>query len=357
VTALALRDVRKSFGDQAVLTGIDLEVASGSFTALLGASGSGKTTLLRLIAGFERLDQGEILLDGEIVEDAKVHLAPEHRHLGVVPQDGALFPHLTIKANIEFGLSRRRRRTSNVRDLLTLVGLTGLDRRYPHELSGGERQRAALARALAVEPRLVVLDEPFSSLDAGLRQTLRHDVREILQTSGATALLVTHDQDEALSLADTVAVLRDGHIVQHATPTELYQMPHDEALAAFVGDANIIDGTRDGDHARTAFGLIELRAERPDPATSDLRVLVRPEQVRISRDATSGVRAEVLDTSYFGHTSITRLRPLDPCGIDVVIARIDGDAAPVSGARVTLTATGPSTAWPRVAPDLPTRPA
>ena len=354
MTALQLRNVEKSFGDQPVLSGVDLEIERGSFSALLGASGSGKTTLLRLIAGFERLDRGEILLDGEVVEDTTLHRAPERRHLGVVPQDGALFPHLTVRANIEFGLSRRQRRTSNVRDLLLLVGLDGLDRRYPHELSGGERQRAALARALAVQPRLVVLDEPFSSLDAALRQALRHDVRQILRTAGATALLVTHDQDEALSLADSVAVLRDGHIVQHATPTELYQTPCDEELAAFVGEANIIDGTRDGDHARTALGIIQLRTRHTDATADHLRVLLRPEQIQISDDTTSGVTAEVLDTSYFGHTSITRLRPLDPCGMDVIVARVDGGTTPVAGTRVTLTATGPSTAWPNTDLTTPT---
>ena len=214
-------DLHKSFGTHPVLTGLDLNVPAGSFTAILGSSGSGKTTLLRLLAGFDRPDRGVLKIGERVVDGAGVHVQPELRRIGYVPQEGGLFPHLTVAANVGFGLSRTARR-GRVRELLELVGLTDLGRRYPHQLSGGQQQRVALARALAIEPEVVLLDEPFASLDAHLRASVREEVQRILRASATTTLLVTHDQDEALSLSDRVAVLRDGKIAQHATPQELY---------------------------------------------------------------------------------------------------------------------------------------
>jgi iron(III) transport system ATP-binding protein len=345
--------VHKAFGDQPVLTGVDLDVVEGSFTALLGASGSGKTTLLRLIAGFERVDRGEIRISGEVVYDADQHVAPERRRLGYVRQDGALFPHLTVTANVGFGLSRAQRRDGRVEDLLAMVGLAGFGARYPHELSGGEQQRVALARALAIEPTLVVLDEPFSSLDAALRQSLRSEVREILRRAGTTALLVTHDQDEALSLADRVAVPRDGRIVQHGLPADLYEAPVDEELATFLGEATVVDGVREGACARTPLGVLALT--RPPVATTAagtedrralLRVLVRPEQVELAGPAGPGLAGEVRETTYFGPTSLVRVRPATPCGCKVILARVDGVAHFAAGSTVTMTVGGPVIAWP-----------
>ncbi len=215
--------LHKSFGPHPVLAGLDLEVPAGSLTAILGPSGSGKTTLLRVLAGFERPDAGLISIGGSPVDGPGVYVAPERRRIGYVPQEGSLFPHLTVAANVGFGLTARGRRSGTVDAMLTTVGLAGFGRRYPHQLSGGQQQRVALARALAIEPAVVLLDEPFASLDARLRAGVRADVQQIFRRAGTTAVLVTHDQDEALSTADRVAVLRDGKIAQCAPPEALYR--------------------------------------------------------------------------------------------------------------------------------------
>src|SRR5271154_4115000 len=215
---LVVTGVHKSFGPNMVLRGVDLKVPAGAFVAILGPSGSGKTTLLRTIAGFERPDAGSIQVGDDVLDDAGIYVAPEHRHIGYVSQNGSLFPHLTVAANVKFGLPRSRRHSHDVHPLLDVVDLGPLATRFPHQLSGGQQQRVALARALAVEPRIILLDEPFASLDASARIEVRSDVQRILRNVGATAILVTHDQDEALSLADSVAVIRDGRIVQYAPP-------------------------------------------------------------------------------------------------------------------------------------------
>ena len=252
MTRLAATDLHKAFGDQSVLTGIDLTVPEGSLTAILGPSGSGKTTLLRVLAGFERSDRGVITLGDRVVEDGRRYVPPEERGIGYVPQEGALFPHLTVEKNIAFGLSRHERRDGRIARLAEMVGLADFVDRYPHQLSGGQQQRVALARALAIEPEVVLLDEPFSSLDAGLRASVRADVQRVLRHAGTTALLVTHDQDEALSMADYVAVIRHGRIGQTGTPQELYEHPVDPAMAEFLGDANLINGSVDSAVASTA---------------------------------------------------------------------------------------------------------
>src|SRR5580658_8988797 len=206
--------LHKAFGTHPVLTGVDLEVPEGTLTAILGPSGSGKTTLLRLLAGFDRADRGEIVIGGTVVDDDRTHVPPERRCIGYVPQEGSLFPHLTVAANVAFGLPAKQRRAGKPDTLLAAVGLDGLGKRYPHQLSGGQQQRVALARALAIEPAVVLLDEPFASLDAHLRASVRADVHHVLRQAGTTSILVTHDQDEALSMADRVAVLRHGVIAQ-----------------------------------------------------------------------------------------------------------------------------------------------
>jgi len=271
---LAVADLHKRFGSHPVLTGVDLEVPAGSLTAILGPSGSGKTTLLRLLAGFERADSGTIAIGDMVVDDRSTHVAPERRRIGYVPQEGSLFPHLTVAANVGFGLPARERRGGKPDALLESVGLAGLGGRYPHQLSGGQQQRVALARALAIEPAVVLLDEPFASLDAHLRASVRADVQEIFRRSGTTAVLVTHDQDEALSVADRVAVLRDGVIAQCAEPEELYSRPVDADLATFIGDANLLDGMLAAGAVDTILGRLPLPSDSsPDgPAT----VLVRP---------------------------------------------------------------------------------
>jgi iron(III) transport system ATP-binding protein len=229
MAALSITGLTKGFGDHTVLRELDLNVASGQLVAVLGASGSGKTTLLRLLCGFERADGGTIVLDGRTVAAPGLHVPPERRRIGYVAQEGALFPHLSIADNVLFGLPRRERRdTARAVALLAAVGLpASYAGRGPHQISGGEQQRVALARALAPSPSLVLLDEPFSALDAALRAETRQATAAALSAVGATALLVTHDQAEALSMGDQVAVLRGGRLVQVASPRVLYGHPAD----------------------------------------------------------------------------------------------------------------------------------
>jgi iron(III) transport system ATP-binding protein len=240
--AVVVSGVHKSFGTLSVLRGVELEVPQGSFTSILGSSGSGKTTLLRIMAGFERPDSGVIRLGSRVVDDSgHRHVPSEKRRIGYVSQEGALFPHLSVGRNVAFGLARHEGRRDRVRELLELVGLSGLHHRYPHQLSGGQQQRVALARALATEPEIVLLDEPFSSLDASLRASVRADVLRVLRLAGTTSVLVTHDQDEALSMADQVAILRDGVIAQMGTPSEMYRQPQrSPQLAQFIGESNVV---------------------------------------------------------------------------------------------------------------------
>src|SRR5690606_34028059 len=237
MSQLDLRGLTKRFGAVTALAGADLTVPAGTLTAVLGPSGCGKTTLLRCLAGFERLDDGEILVDGRVVAGPGKHTRPERRHVVTVPQEGALFPHLSVRDNVAFGLTRDERRSGRAEEVLGLVGLAGYGDRMPHHLSGGQQQRVAVARALAPRPSVILLDEPFSALDAGLRADLRRDVRAALRADKATGILVTHDQNEALSVADQVAVMRDGRVLQSGPAVEVYRRPVDPWVAAFVGEA------------------------------------------------------------------------------------------------------------------------
>ncbi len=258
---LSCHGVGKSYGARTVLCDVDLFVPPGTLTAILGASGSGKTTLLRVLMGFIEADAGTIAVGGSIVAEAgRVHLAANKRAIGYVAQEGALFPHLSAGENVGFGLPRsQRKRSARIADVLELVGLGhGYAGRRVHELSGGEQRRVALARALAPRPRLVLLDEPFSGLDAGLRVETREAVLSALAQEGTTALLVTHDQAEALSMGREVAVLRDGRLVQRATPTKLYREPVDAHVAGFVGEAILLPGNAAGDQVMCALGELEV---------------------------------------------------------------------------------------------------
>lgn len=305
-------NVAKSYGAHEVLHDVDLVVPTGTITAILGASGSGKTTLLRLIIGFIAPDQGTIAVDGSVVSAAGgLHLAPDKREIGYVAQEGALFPHLTVAKNVAFGLARGERRAgARTSEALDLVGLGSsyADRR-PHELSGGEQRRVALARALAPKPRVVLLDEPFSGLDAHLRSETRTAVTDALAAAGATAVLVTHDQAEALSMGNEVAVLRSGRLAQTAAPTTLYRAPVDLDVARFVGDAIIVPGTARSGVVDCALGRLSV----PDAAAAGkVQVMIRPEQVRlVPRDAENAVPADVLGHSYYGPHSVVQLRLRD----------------------------------------------
>jgi len=277
--ALRTLALTKRFGDVTAVDGVDLDLRRGEFLAVLGPSGCGKTTLLRLVAGFERPDTGGIEIDGRVVAGPGLQLAPEVRRVGMVFQESALFPHLDVAGNIGFGLPRSAR-AARVGELVALVGLAGLQRRLPHELSGGQQQRVALARALAPHPALILLDEPFSSLDATLRTQLRGDVREILRLAGATALFVTHDQGEALEISDRVAVMRAGRIEQVSTPQDLYLRPVNRFVAGFVGEANLLPGEVRHGEVQTLVG--RFRAATGSLADgSRAEVLLRPEQLHM----------------------------------------------------------------------------
>ena len=300
MSLLTLHQLSKAFAGVRAVDGMDLAVGEGEVCALLGPSGCGKTTALRLIAGFERPDAGTVEVGGRVLAGPGVSVAPERRRVGMVFQDYALFPHLDVGHNIAYGLGRGDHR-ARVAELLDLVGLPGLGDRHPHELSGGQQQRVALARALAATPDVVLLDEPFSGLDAALRAQVRQEVRAILLAAQVTALFVTHDQEEALSLADTVAVMRDGRIEQVGTPEEIYGRPATRWVASFLGEADVLPGV-------AGEGYVEFELARvPIDAgfTGAADVLVRPESVSLSlsggRDRIEG---RVVEREFFGHDQL-----------------------------------------------------
>lgn len=344
---LLINGLSKSFGRQSVLQDVGLAVGSGRLTAILGRSGSGKTTLLRVVCGFERVDAGSVAIGGQIVSSRKVMLPPEHRRIGYVAQEGALFPHLTVAENLVFGLPRGERRAHRrAGELLELVGLSAAyERRWPHALSGGEQQRVALARALAPAPRLVLLDEPFSSLDATLRAETRDAVVLALRRAGATALLVTHDQAEALSVGQDVAVLRAGRIVQVASPDRLYQQPIDAELARFVGEAVLLPGHAAAGHGRCALGTIPLRPAAPAGAVD---VMLRPEQLQLVSPRRAPLpEAQVTEVTFHGPTARVRLTLHAEGGAMELVAAVPGHMAPAIGETVGVAVTGEAIAFAR----------
>jgi len=346
MTSLVVSDLVKGFGTKPVLTGVSFRVETGTLTAILGPSGSGKTTLLRVICGFERAEAGRIELDDEVVDDPTRFVPPERRRIGYVPQEGNLFPHLTVAGNVRFGLRRGADSRRRVAELLEMIGLADRARSYPHQLSGGQQQRVALARALAVQPRLVLLDEPFASLDASLRASVRADVARILRGAGATALLVTHDQDEALSMSDSVAVIRDGVIAQFDTPRAIYARPLDADLAHFVGDVNMLPGSFDGDAVTTVLGRLTLRDTPTAPAGTAATVMIRPEQLLLAPGRDRDPQAcEVIDHEFYGHDAIVRLKPLHGTAEPTLVVRVRGGIDWPRGSVTTVTVDGPVVAW------------
>ncbi|TDC27346.1 ABC transporter ATP-binding protein, partial [Kribbella albertanoniae] len=319
------------YGGPPVLDQVSLQVRPGGTTAVLGPSGSGKTTLLRALAGFVRPTQGRIEIDGKLLTDDHVMVAPERRGIGYVRQDGALFPHLDVTGNILFGLPRaERRRATQVGPLLELVGLSpDLARRRPDQLSGGQQQRVALARALAREPAVVLLDEPFSSLDTALRAATREATLTALAERGATTVLVTHDQAEALSFADQVAVIFDGQIAQTGSPAELYAAPQTPQVGSFLGDTMLLAGHADGRVVTCALGILNLA----EPATGEVLVMIRPEQVVLGK--ASGPTAQVVSVAFQGADAVIRLTL--PNTLARLIARVPGHQVPHPGDNVSLT--------------------
>jgi iron(III) transport system ATP-binding protein len=337
---LRVAGLSKSFGGTQVLDGLDLVVRDG-ITAVLGPSGCGKTTLLRLVAGFLDPDAGTIAIGDRVVAGAGRPVPARGRRVGYVPQEGALFPHLDVTANVGFGLTRGERGGVRVREVLDLVELpSAVARRYPHELSGGQQQRVALARALVPNPALVLLDEPFSSLDAGLREDTGRAVARALRASGATAVLVTHDQGEALSLADQVAVMAEGRFLQVAAPAEIYLRPASPRVAGFMGHATLLEGVASGRTATCGLGEVGLLHDLTGPVL----LALRPEQVSVTPGAADGVPADVVDVSYFGHDATLRARVRDS-GV-AVIARVPAGGVPAAGSVVCLRVSGEVLAFP-----------
>ncbi|MBD8024699.1 ABC transporter ATP-binding protein [Microbacterium gallinarum] len=350
MSELVVDGVVVDLGGADVLTDVSLRVHDGAFAVIVGPSGCGKSTLLRTIAGLIPARAGRVELGGEIVTDAAaVVVPPERRGVGWVPQDATLFPHLTVAQNVAFGragLRARRRRAGKalrttddervLGELLELTGLGALASRYPDQLSGGQAQRVALARALAAEPRLLLLDEPFAALDPQLRGELREDVRTLLGRLRVTCLMVTHDQDEALLIADTVVVMRDGRVVQQSTPVDLYRHPVSPWVATFVGEAVFTDGVATGSAASTPLGDLVISP----PASGPVTVMLRPEQFELAPEG--GISARVTRVQYGGHAALVHLDSEAgallarvPAGsiprvADVVAVRVSGSAVAYS---------------------------
>lgn len=358
MTELRLRAVTAGYGRDVVLDEVDLVVPEGRTTAVLGGSGSGKTTLLRVIAGFVQPRSGAAVIGGRTVAGDGVWVPPERRGVGYVRQEGGLFPHLSVAQNVAFGLPwPRRRHRGRVLELLDLVGLPAqVAERRPDQLSGGQQQRVALARALAPRPGLVLLDEPFSSLDTALRAATREATARALRASGATAILVTHDQGEALSFADEVAILAGGRFRQVDRPAVVYRDPVDADVAQFLGDAVFITGTADGERVLCPLGSLPVSGSAPHGA---VEVMVRPEQISLTPAGTGRLDATVRSVAYFGHDAVVELDVTDGPPHVGLRARTIGLDHPRPGERVGVSVIGPVRTFARdpLAPSPGTLPA
>ena len=345
MSTLELNAIYKSYGPLGVAENIDLSVETGSRTAIVGPSGSGKTTLLRMIAGFESPDSGTIVLNGKVLADGPAAVPAHQRRIGYVPQDGALFPHMSIAANIGFGLSDGHAgKQQRVAELMELVELDSrMLKRWPHELSGGQQQRVALARALAQRPSLMLLDEPFSALDAGLRASIRKVVEQVLAETGVTSILVTHDQAEALSFADQLAVMRQGKLVQVGGPRDLYLYPCDEEAARFLGDAIVIPARLESGWAQCELGQIPVRDRA---RAGNAQIMLRPEQLQLRDPVThvnglDGCLATVTESDFGGHASLLTVQlPGTPHGTRMLQVRSLSIHAPEVGSTVCLSVMG-----------------
>lgn len=332
-----------------ILHGVTFEAPVGKVTALLGPSGCGKTTLLRVLAGFLRASSGSVTISGVTV-DGPAFISAPHRHIGYVPQDGGLFPHLDVAANVGFGVVRRDR-SRIVPQLLELVGLTELAHRRPHELSGGQQQRVALARSLAVRPVLVLLDEPFSSLDVSLRAQVRTEVLALLAESGTSTILVTHDQDEALACADHLLLMRDGRIVQSGNPQQVFREPVDAEVAEFLNAGVILPARRvDDETASSALGFFKIAPTVP-PAQLDMetgKIFIRQDQIGLQgfgegvNSSSVTISAQVESVTYHGYWTAVRLRIIAASSSDYteIELRVPEAATPLVGSQVELEVEG-----------------
>lgn len=304
---LNLRNLACGYQNQRVVQELNLHLNAGDIGCLLGSSGCGKTTTLRAIAGFEPIHAGEITLAGEVISRPGWTLAPEKRRIGMVFQDYALFPHLSVAENIAFGIRNHPRLDQVVAELLELVNLGALGKRYPHELSGGQQQRVALARALAPEPQLLLLDEPFSNLDGELRRRLSHEVRDILKARGTSAILVTHDQEEAFAVSDHVGVFKEGRLEQWDTPYNLYHEPRTPFVASFIGQGYFIRGQMiDPESVRTELGVLRGNRAYPGVSGSAVDVLLRPDDIVYAPQ--SDLKARVIGRTFQGASTLYRLQ-------------------------------------------------
>jgi len=298
---LQAQNITCQYQGQTVINGLSLHINEGSIACLLGPSGCGKTTMLRAIAGFEPLLEGEILIQGKLASQPGFILPPNKRGLGMVFQDYALFPHMTLTENVSFSLRRKTndQQTASAAEMLDLVGLDGMGKRYPHELSGGQQQRVALARALAAHPKLLLLDEPFSNLDVDLRERLGQEVRDILKDKGITTLMVTHDQHEAFALGDVIGIMNEGRILQWDTPFNLYHEPSSLFVADFIGQGTLLAGTmRSSTSVETEVGHIKGDRAYPWPEGTMVNVLLRPDDILPKQD--SDLRGEITHTAFKG---------------------------------------------------------
>lgn len=338
--ALRCSGLTKRFAGVTALTDVSLDVRAGTLLALLGPSGCGKTTLLRLIAGLDRPDAGTIEIGDRVVEAAGVHAPPEERQVGLVFQDYALFPHLSVADNVAFGLPRGQDRAARVQAMLGQVGLDGLGSRMPHELSGGQQQRVALARALAPGPRLIMLDEPFSNLDPALREGVRQEVQRVLRAANATAIIVTHDQEEALSMADEVAVMMDGRIQQQGAPAAVYWWPVSRRVAEFVGDINVINGRAIGHVVVCDLGTVSIL----EAVVGPVDLLIRPEALQLTPDVRG--QAVQMDRTFYGHDQMIEVRFDSGLRLMSRVAPMF-PFAPGARVRVQLSPDGEALAFPR----------
>ena len=309
---LDVKDVSIAYGKNVVVRGASLQLNKGEIGCFLGPSGCGKTTLLRAIAGFEPLKQGEILLNDKAVSNKHIHLAPEKRNIGMVFQDFALFPHLNIADNIKFGMRYLQQAEQKKRliQLLEMVSLGGYEKRYPHELSGGQQQRIALIRALAPKPDLLLMDEPFSSMDIELREELAIEIRDILKHENITAILVTHDQNEAFIVADTIGVMQDGKLAQWADGYDLYHEPSNAFIADFIGQGVFIEGEVLCEHSiKTALATVHEKVPLGCKAGCKVNVFIRPDDIIL--DKTASLKATVIGREFRGANFLYTLELAD----------------------------------------------
>jgi iron(III) transport system ATP-binding protein len=340
MTSLSVSHLTVKFGDREIISDLSLELAEGEIASLLGPSGCGKTTLLRAIAGLIQPNGGTIRFGSKLVGVSSVVLPPSKRGTGYVPQQGALFPHLSVAKNISFGLDRSQYSRNEISqitaEMISLIGMNGLEERMPYQISGGQQMRVALARALAIKPKLILLDEPFAALDASFRDELRTEVIALLRSLGSTALLVTHDREEALVSSDRVILMRDGQVAQSGTPEEVYEAPNSAEIAASTGDVLTLPARK------STSGLIEYPLSASGSSIGDSQsgyVVIRPEEIRVSKDAGKGQEGLLRHIDYYGHDAMLTIDLIS--SHTIIRARVAGPAEFSVGQKVYLEHLGP----------------